>query len=55
MLTYTEVINSMSLNNNLITIKEADKAYVIPQQNIHIMDKEYLLSDDFNNFVDTIC
>ena len=30
-------------------------AYVIPKQNIHIMDKEYLLSDNFNNFVKTIC
>ena len=55
MLTYTEIIESMLVKNNLLTIKEASKAYVIPRQNIHIMDKEYLLSDDFNLFVDTIC
>jgi len=55
MMTFTEVITSMSYSNNLITIKEKNKAYVIPKQNIHIMDKEYLLSDNFDNFVKTIC
>jgi len=55
MLTFTEVIKSMTYSNNLITVKEKDRAYVIPKQNIHIMDKEYLLSDNFNNFVKTIC
>ena len=55
MLTFTEVIESMTFANNLVTIKEKEKAYVIPKQNIHIMDKEYLLSDNFTEFLEVVC
>jgi len=55
MFTFNEIITSISIKNNLLTIKEKDKAHVIPKQNIHIMDKEYLLTDDFANFVKQIC
>lgn len=55
MLTFANLVKSMTLNKGLITIKEPTTAHMIPQQNIHIMDKEYLLSDDFNRFVETVC
>ena len=55
MLTFADVINSITHKGSLLTIKERDRAYVIPQQNIHVMDKGYLLSDNFEQFVDTIC
>lgn len=54
-LTLNNPVKSIGLANNLMTIKEKDKAYVIPQQTLHILDKEYLLTDNFANFVDLIC
>ena len=55
MLTFTEVIESMSISNSLISLKEKQKAYLIPKQNIHIMDKQYLLSDNFAEFIGLVC
>ena len=55
MFTFNEVVKSISIKNNLITVKEKNKAHIIPRQNIHVMDKEYLLSDNFANFVEQIC
>lgn len=55
MLTFTEIVKSITLKNNMIVVKENTKAYVIPKQNIHVMDKEYPLSDNFAKFVDDIC
>jgi hypothetical protein len=55
MLTFNEVVESLTLKNNMIVIKEKNRAYLIPRQNIHIMDKDYLLSDNFENFVNSIC
>jgi hypothetical protein len=42
-------------DNNIITVKEFNKAYLIPKQNIHVMDKNYLLSDNFGDFVKLLC
>ena len=55
MMTFNNIVTSLDIKNNLITVKEKDNAYIIPRQNIHVMDKEYLLSDNFNAFVDKIC
>jgi hypothetical protein len=55
MTTFNNIVTSLDINDNLITVKEKDNAYVIPRQNIHVMDKEYLLSNNFNSFVDKIC
>ena len=55
MMTFNNIVTSLDIENNLITLKEKENAYVIPRQNIHVMDKEYLLSDNFNAFVDKIC
>lgn len=55
MLTFADVVNSITVKDSLLIIKERDRAYVIPQQNIHVMDKGYLLSDNFSDFVNSIC
>jgi hypothetical protein len=55
MLSLNEVVKSISFENNLLTIKEKDKAYIIPRKNLHVMDKEYLLSDNFANLIDQLC
>jgi hypothetical protein len=55
MLTFADVTTSIKINGNLLTVREREKAYAIPRQNIHVMDKGYLLSDDFKEFVDAVC
>lgn len=56
MVTFADGIDSITIDdNNIITVKEFNKAYLIPKQNIHIMDKNYLLSDNFGDFVKLLC
>ena len=55
MLSLTNLMKSIELKNSLITIKEIDRAYVIPQRDLHVADKEFLLTKNFNDFVDVIC
>ncbi len=55
MLTFADITTSITLKRNMLVVKEREKAYVIPRQNIHVMDKGYLLSDNFAEFVDLIC
>jgi hypothetical protein len=55
MLTFADVTTSITTKGSMLVVKERERAYVIPRQNIHIMDKGYLLSDNFAAFVDLIC
>ena len=55
MLTFADITTSIKINGNLLTVREREKAYAIPRQSIHVMDKGYLLSDDFKEFVDAVC
>lgn len=55
MLTFTDEIRSMEIKNSFIVIREKTNAHMIPRQNIHVMDKNYLLSDNFANFVRIAC
>jgi hypothetical protein len=55
MLSVSDVVDSVTIKNNLLTLRTQNKAYLIPQQNIHIIDKKYLLTDNFANFVEAIC
>jgi len=48
-------IESIEIKNNLLIIKHKDHAVVSPRQNIHIMDKQYLQTDNFKNFVTKVC
>ena len=55
MVTLPNTVKSMKLTNGLVTVKETDRAYVMPQQDLHVMDKYYLLSQNFADFVETVC
>jgi hypothetical protein len=55
MLTFADVVTDIERRGSMLTVKERERGYVIPQQNIHVMDKGYLLSDNFKQFIDTIC
>jgi hypothetical protein len=55
MTTIEEIIDSMTLRNKFLIVKYSEKAHVISRQNLHIMDKGYLLSEQFNQFVESIC
>lgn len=55
MLTFADITTSITVKNSMLIVKERGQGYVIPPQNIHVMDKDYLLSDNFKQFIDTIC
>jgi hypothetical protein len=55
MLTLEDTINKIEISDNKLIIREKESAQVIPKQSIHIMDKDYLQSDEYDKFVDAIC
>lgn len=57
MTTIDQNINSMELKNNFIIIKYKDSATadVLSKQNIHIMDKSFLVSDNFKTIINKVC
>lgn len=55
MLTFDCPIKQISIKNSMLTVREETTAHVIPRQNIHVMDKDYLQSEKHVKFVNTIC
>ena len=55
MTTIEDTIHSLTVTNKFITAKYQNNADVISRQNLHIMDKNYLLSNQFKNFVESVC
>ena len=55
MLTVDQKIERIMLTDNFVQIYYNNEATVIPYQNIHVMDKDYLLSRDFEQVVEAIC
>jgi hypothetical protein len=55
MLTVNASLKKIEIKNNKLIVREEESAHVIPRQNIHVMDKNYLQSIDYQQFVDTIC
>jgi hypothetical protein len=55
MFTVDRKIEKIMLTNNFIQIHYDDEATVVPYQNIHVMDKNYLQSRDFEQVVEAIC
>ena len=55
MLTFAGVITDIELAGSLLKIREDKKAYVIPKQDIHVMDKGFLLSENCQQLVDQLC
>ena len=45
----------IEIKNNKLIVREQESAHILSRQNIHVIDKDYLLSDDYQQFVDTIC
>lgn len=55
MLTVDKPITSIEIKNSMLIVRESDRAHVLPYQNIHVMDKDYLQSNLHKKFVDLIC
>lgn len=55
MLTLDKLVKNIEITGEKMIIREENSAHVIAKQNIHVMDKDYLLSADFDRLVDTIC
>ena len=55
MLSINEKIDSIKLEDNFLKISHDKTATVIATQNIHVLDKMYLLTDNFKQLVETAC
>ena len=55
MLTIDNPVTKIEIKENMLTLREQEKAHILPKQNIHIIDKEYLLSDEHKKFLEDIC
>ena len=55
MFTVDEKIERIMLTDTQLRIYHSNNAVVLPYQNTHIMDKEYLQSRDFEQVVEAIC
>lgn len=55
MLTIDQPINDIVVNEKNLIIREQEQAHIVPKQNLHIMDKDFLLSTAFDKFVENIC
>lgn len=55
MLTIDKPIKKIEIKDNKLIVREQDSAHVLPKQNLHVIDKDYLLSDDYQQFVEQIC
>lgn len=51
LLNVTHSIESLERKNNTVVIKDANRAYVIPRMNMHVMGKTYLQSENFKEFI----
>jgi hypothetical protein len=55
MLTIDHAVKKIETQNNKLIVREDSKAYIITRQNLHIMDKDYLLGDSHQKLLDEIC
>jgi len=55
MLTVEVEVESISKHKNMLIIKDKKTAYAVPKQNMHVIDKQYLLSNDYLLFLETLC
>ena len=47
-------IQSMTVKDKHIVVKDKNKSYVLPRTNLHVMSKAYLQSDDFKILIDRL-
>jgi hypothetical protein len=55
MFTVERDIESIEIKNNFMIIKHSDNAVVSPIQNMHIMDKKYLQTENFQQLIQGLC
>lgn len=55
MTTIENKINKLEIKGKFVIVRQETRADIISKQNLHVMDKEYLLSDNFKTFVSEIC
>jgi hypothetical protein len=54
MLNVTQTIDSIEVLDNRLVIKDRERAYVIPKMNMHLMSKQYLQSENFDQFINNV-
>jgi hypothetical protein len=55
MITVNYDIETIDTKNTFLVVRRSTYSDVITRQNLHIMDKKFLTSDKFQNFVDKVC
>lgn len=55
MLTIDEAVKDIELHPTRLIVRTDTKATVIPRQNIHVIDKDYLVSNRYKALVEEIC
>lgn len=55
MLTINNLVAGIEIKDKTLIVREQDSAHILPIQNIHIMDKLYLQSDECEGFINTVC
>lgn len=48
-------VKLIEIKNNFLIFRNDSTANVVARQNVHVMDKKFLISDSFEDFVDRIC
>ncbi len=54
MLTISEEITAINIKDNMLIIRTPDKAYMIPKHNIHVMHKQYLLTENYLQLINNV-
>ena len=54
MLTVEQPIENIDIKNDFLVIRHRNRAEVVARQNVHVMDKDYLTSDKFKEFVNNV-
>jgi hypothetical protein len=52
MLTVSGEVTKLELKDNTVVVRTPEKAYLVPKHNIHIMHKQYLMSEQYQQFVE---
>lgn len=55
LMTIEQPISSLEIKNQFLIVRFDTNAHVVPVQNLHIMDKVYLTSEKFEQFVERVC
>lgn len=52
MISFDDIVNSIEFHNNMLLVREQSRCVITPVQNLHIMDKQYLVGDNFDKFTE---